>query len=87
MMVRPAGLALGELSRSRVVGAVQGSSFVGAGDSRAAALAAFYLSHAGWVAQDPDALVAPPGNADGREVFFTSILGRTSAKAACASTG
>lgn len=59
--------ALREFSGSRIARAPKDSLFVGAGDSYAAALAAFYLSQGRCIALDPYALVASPGIAAGRE--------------------
>jgi D-arabinose 5-phosphate isomerase GutQ len=50
---------------------------VGAGDSFAAALAAFYASDGRCLAVDPYALASYPGIARGRDVFFVSVSGRT----------
>jgi hypothetical protein len=55
-----------------------GSIFVGAGDSYAAALAGFYASRGRCIALDPYALASEPEAADGAEVFFVSVSGRTS---------
>lgn len=70
---------LRDFSKSRIAKAPKGSLFVGAGDSYAAALGAFYLSRGTSLALDPYALIASPEMAAGREVFFVSISGRTSA--------
>ena len=59
--------------------APDGSIFVGAGDSYAAALAGFYASRGKCLALDPYALAGEPGMARGREVFLISVSGRTSA--------
>lgn len=56
----------------------RGSVFVGAGDSYAAALAGFYASGGRCIALDPYALASEPEAADGAEVFFISVSGRTS---------
>jgi glutamine---fructose-6-phosphate transaminase (isomerizing) len=74
--------ALREFSRSSIARAPQGSLIVGAGDSYAAALAAFYISRGSCIALDPYALAASPEMAAGREVFFISISGRTIANIA-----
>ena len=74
--------ALEEFARSKLPKAPRESVFVGAGDSYAAALAAFYMSKADCLAVDPYSLVAFPGIAAGREVFFISVSGRTSSNIA-----
>lgn len=56
----------------------KGALFVGAGDSYAVAMAAFYFSRGGAVALDPYALASFPEFAVGREVYFVSVSGRTS---------
>ncbi len=71
--------ALEAFGKSGFPSASKGSVFVGAGDSYAAALVAFYASRAGCIALDPYVLVAYPEIAAGREVFFISVSGRTAA--------
>lgn len=55
-----------------------GSAFVGAGDSYAAALAAFFSSDGRCIALDPYALASNPRMADGRHIYFISVSGKTS---------
>lgn len=55
-----------------------GSIFVGAGDSYAAALAGFYVSRGRCLAFDPYYLATVPEAAAGKEVVFISASGRTS---------
>lgn len=57
--------------------APDGSVFVGAGDSYAAALAAFYASKGRCKALDPYSLASEPEIAKGLEVYFISASGRT----------
>lgn len=59
-------------------GAPDGSIFVGAGDSYAAALAGFYGSKGRCIALDPYTLASEPDVSSGVEVFFISVSGRTS---------
>jgi SIS domain-containing protein len=61
-----------------------GSIFVGAGDSYAAALAGFYASGGKCLALDPYTLASAPELAEGREVFFISVSGRTASNVAAA---
>ena len=75
---------LAKFSSARIPRAPRGSLFVGAGDSYAAALAGFHASKAAFLALDPYSLVAFPEMAKGREVFFVSASGRTSANVAAA---
>lgn len=70
--------ALDRFARSRVPKAPEGSIFVGAGDSYAAALAGFYASKGSCMAFDPYTLASVPEITKGREVFFISVSGRTS---------
>ena len=56
----------------------EGSIFVGAGDSYAAALAGFYASRGRCAAVDPYVLASNPEFAEGVEVYFISVSGRTS---------
>lgn len=56
----------------------RGSILVGAGDSYAAALAGFYASNGRCIAIDPYSLAADPSIAEGRDVVFISVSGRTS---------
>ena len=70
--------ALGEFGRQPSSRAPEGSIFVGAGDSYAAALAAFYAARGRCIALDPYALASDPGFSDGKEVYFISASGRTS---------
>lgn len=60
------------------------SIFVGAGDSYAAALAGFYASGGSDLALDPYALASNPSSAEGAEVYFISISGRTASNVAAA---
>lgn len=71
--------ALRRFALARVPRAPRGSIFVGAGDSYAAALAGFYASGANCIAFDPYALASRPAVAKGRDVFFISVSGSTSA--------
>jgi fructoselysine-6-P-deglycase FrlB-like protein len=70
--------ALEQFSRSKIPRASKGSIFVGAGDSYAAALAGFYASKGDCAGFDPYTVVSAPEIAEGREVFFISVSGRTS---------
>ncbi len=70
--------ALGDFARSKIPKAPEGSVFVGAGDSYAAALAGFYASKGDCMAFDPYTLASVPEIAKDREVFFISVSGRTS---------
>ena len=70
---------LERFARSKIPKAPVGSIFVGAGDSYAAALAGFYASKGGCMAFDPYTVASVPEIAKGREVFFISVSGRTSA--------
>lgn len=70
--------ALGRFARSKVPKAPEGSIFVGAGDSYAAALAGFYASKGDCMGVDPYTVASVPEIAKGREVFFISVSGRTS---------
>ena len=69
---------LERFSLTKLPKARRGAIFVGAGDSYAAALAAFYATGGGCVALDPYVLASSPGFADGSEVYFVSVSGRTS---------
>jgi hypothetical protein len=69
---------------SRFPTASGGSILVGAGDSYAAALAAFYATSGRCLALDPYSLIAYSEMAKGREVFFISVSGRTSSNVAAA---
>ena len=74
----------GELARfagASLPRAPGGSIFVGAGDSYAAALVAFYASKGRCIAMDPYTLASEPEVARGVEVFFISVSGRTSSNA------
>lgn len=75
---------LGGFSKSRLPKARNGSIFVGAGDSYAAAMAGFYLSGGKCVALDPYSLASTPEIAEGVEVFLISVSGRTSSNIAAA---
>jgi len=70
--------ALARFAKSKMPKAPEGSIFVGAGDSYAAALAGFYASKGGCLAFDPYTIASVPEIAEGREVFFISISGSTS---------
>ena len=61
-----------------IPGAAKGSIIVGAGDSYAAALAGFYASRGRFTALDPYSLAASPEMAEGADVYFISVSGRTS---------
>jgi SIS domain len=69
---------LDRFARFELPKAPGGSIFVGAGDSYAAALAGFYASKGRCIALDPYSLASQPEMAEGLEVFFISISGRTS---------
>lgn len=75
---------LGALLSNPVEPAASGSIFVGAGDSYAASLSAFYLSAGKFLALDPYAIMTMPATAAGRDVFFISVSGRTSSNVAAA---
>lgn len=68
---------LEKFAKSKLPRAPQGSIFVGAGDSYAAALAGFYASRGRCIAIDPYSLASAPEIAEGLEVFFISVSGRT----------
>jgi D-arabinose 5-phosphate isomerase GutQ len=55
----------------------RGSIFVGAGDSFAAAQLGFFASDCRHIALDPYVLASNPRIAEGREVYFVSVSGRT----------
>jgi hypothetical protein len=55
----------------------RGSIFVGAGDSYAAALLGFFGSDCRHIALDPYVLASSPRIAEGRDVYFVSVSGRT----------
>jgi fructoselysine-6-P-deglycase FrlB-like protein len=70
--------ALERFSRLKMPRASEGSIFVGAGDSYAAALAGLYASKGVCAGFDPYTVASAPEIARGREVFFISVSGRTS---------
>jgi len=70
--------------RAEMPEAAKGSVFVGAGDSYAAALAAFYASRGRCIALDPYTLVSAPELTKGLEVYFISVSGKTSSNVAAA---
>jgi D-arabinose 5-phosphate isomerase GutQ len=70
--------ALRDFSQLKLPRASAGSIFVGAGDSYAAALAGFFASKGDCAGYDPYTVASVPEIADGREVFFISVSGRTS---------
>lgn len=74
------------LSSWRLRKAKEGSIFVGAGDSYAAALCASYLSCLSIQAVDPYVLHESPDIARGKDVYFISVSGRTRANIATAKT-
>jgi hypothetical protein len=76
--------ALGEFAREDFPAARTGSIFVGAGDSYAAALSAFYCSKGACLALDPYSLAATPEAAKGRDVYFVSVSGKTASNVAAA---
>lgn len=55
----------------------EGSIFAGAGDSYCASLAGFFASRGRCLAMDPYALASSPEFADGADVYFVSVSGRT----------
>ncbi len=69
--------ALKQFSRSKMPKAPEGSIFVGAGDSYAAALAGFHASKGGCIGIDPYTVATVPEITKGRDVFFISVSGRT----------
>jgi fructoselysine-6-P-deglycase FrlB-like protein len=69
---------------SKLPKAPSGSIFSGAGDSYAAAIAAFYLSSSKVLAIDPYSLASSPQIASGKNVFFISVSGRTSSNVGAA---
>ena len=71
--------ALKRFDRSDFATASNGSIFVGAGDSFAAALAAFYASNGHCLALDPYSLAGAPEAARGVHVYMVSVSGSTSA--------
>lgn len=74
------------LSSLKLRKAKEGSIFVGAGDSYAAALCASYLSCLSIQAVDPYVLHESPEMARGKDVYFISVSGRTRANIATART-
>ncbi len=76
---------LRKFSERGMPSAPRGSIFVGAGDSYAAALAGFYASGGRCIALDPYTLASTPELAEGVEVFFVSVSGRTASNVAAAS--
>lgn len=77
--IRRQPAALTEFERTRLPVASKGSIFVGAGDSYAAAMAAFYASRTRCIALDPYVLTVYPEMASRKEVFFISASGNTKA--------
>ena len=75
---------LARFSKSKLPRASKGSIFVGAGDSYAAALAGFHRSMGRCIALDPYTLASAPEIAQGLEVFFISVSGRTASNVAAA---
>jgi hypothetical protein len=75
---------LQEFSEADLREAPKGSIFVGAGDSYAASMAGFYASGRQCIAMDPYCLASAPRLAEGTEVFFISVSGRTSSNLAAA---
>ena len=76
--------ALASFARLKLPKLPQGSIFVGAGDSYAAALAGFYMSEGSCLALDPYSLAAYPGMASNRNVVFVSASGKTTSNVAAA---
>jgi fructoselysine-6-P-deglycase FrlB-like protein len=68
---------LEEFGRRGFPKAPKGSIFVGAGDSFAAAQLGFFASDCRHIALDPYVLASNPRIAEGREVYFVSVSGRT----------
>ena len=68
---------LEKFARLELPKARRGSIFVGAGDSYAAAQAGCFASDCRCMALDPYVLASAPKIAEGREVFFVSVSGRT----------
>ena len=77
---------LEKFGESRFPEAAAGSIFVGAGDSYAAALAAFYASRGRCIALDPYSLARSPETAKGLDVYLISVSGKTSANLLAART-
>ena len=69
---------LARFAAAKVPEAPRGSILAGAGDSYAAALAGQYASDGTCLAVDPYALATNPKMAEGRDVFFISVSGKTS---------
>jgi len=82
--VRGQPRALERFAQTLLPSASKGSIFVGAGDSYAAALAGFYTSGGRCIALDPYSLAENPEIADGLEVFFISVSGKTASNVAAA---
>ena len=76
--------ALASMLGKKLRQAPSGSLLVGAGDSYASALAAQYLSRGRVTALDPYFLIACPNFAEGKEVYFITISGRTKSNIAAA---
>ncbi len=70
--------------KTRIPRASAGAIFVGAGDSYAAALATSYFSRGRYLSCDPYALAATPEMAEGKQVYFISVSGRTSSNISAA---
>ena len=75
---------LEEFDRREPPKAKRGSIFVGAGDSFAAAQLGFFASDCRHIALDPYVLASTPEIAEGREVYFVSVSGRTRTNAQAA---
>ncbi len=75
---------LERFAKSRLPRAPKGSIFIGAGDSYAAALAAFHASRGRCIALDPYNLAIAPEIAEGLEVFIISVSGRTTSNVVAA---
>lgn len=75
---------LARFSRSKLPRASNGSIFVGAGDSYAAAIAGFYWSSGRCIALDPYTLASSPEIAEELEVYFISVSGRTASNVSAA---
>jgi fructoselysine-6-P-deglycase FrlB-like protein len=76
--------SLRRLSEKEMPLAPRGSIFVGAGDSYAAGMAGFYASGGRCIALDPYTMAGAPEVAEGVEVFFISVSGRTVSNVAAA---
>lgn len=77
-------MSLSKFAATSLPKAPEGSIFVGAGDSYAAALAGFFASDGRCLGMDPYALASNPNMASNRDIYFISASGRTSSNISAA---